>query len=420
MMHPRTGAPRSLSRRDFLQKGLGTLGLAAGLPLFLQETSLALAANRIAGLEADHPERILVVLELGGGNDGLNTVIPYTRDEYYRLRPTLAIAPRRVLKLNDQFGFHPNLLGFERLFKDGRMAVFHGCSYPRPNRSHFVSMEFWHTGVPNGAAKRGWIGRFADVYKPRPEDAYIVNLAKEQSGAVRSRVHSPVVFSDPERFAREGSPEQKAIFQELEERKASDNPALDFVRGVSSAAGSSSELIRHACAEYRSQVDYGYGEVGVDLKRVAALIASEARTRIYYASFSGFDTHVSQANAHNGLFNRVGDAVLGFFRDLERIGRAQDVALLMFTEFGRRVKENAGRGTDHGVASPMFLVGPQVRGGFYGEHPSLTDLDEGDLKMTTDFRTVYATAMKEWMGLADPSSVLRAEFPTWGAFHRPA
>ncbi len=404
------------SRREFIGRGLSTLGATAALPLFLEETRLALAANALAGFEPEHPERILVVLELSGGNDGLNTVVPFTNDEYYRLRPTLGLRPEAVLKVSDEFGFHSNLLGFERLFKDGEMAVIHGCGYPNPNRSHFESMKFWHTGVPNAPEERGWLGRFADAYYPEPKKSYIVNLAKEQSFALMSRVHSPVVFADPEHFTWDGTPEQKEVFKALSRERVSGNPSLDFVRSISATAGESSEFIRTACAEYRSKMDYGYGEIGVDLKRVAAMIAADSPARIYYVSFGGFDTHVSQAGQHGGLFNRLGDAALAFLNDMKRLGRENDVALLMFTEFGRRVKENASLGTDHGVASPMFIVGARLNGGFYGRHPSLTDLDEGDLKMTTDFRSVYATMIKEWMGWDDARSVLKADFPTLGVF----
>ncbi|MCH8204897.1 MAG: hypothetical protein IID09_07005, partial [Candidatus Hydrogenedentes bacterium] len=190
------------SRRDFITSGLAALGASAALPMFLRETNLAFAANAAAGIEQAHPDRILVVLELSGGNDGLNTVIPYTNDEYYRARPTLALPESNVLKVSDEFGFHSNLLGFERLFKDGKMAVVHGCSYPNPNRSHFESMKFWHTGVPNGPEPRGWLGRFADAYQPEPVSSYIVNIAKEQTMAVKAAIHSPVAFHDPDRSMR--------------------------------------------------------------------------------------------------------------------------------------------------------------------------------------------------------------------------
>jgi uncharacterized protein (DUF1501 family) len=398
------------SRRNFLLA-------SAGLPLFLAETNLAFAANATAGLAEKNPNRILVVLELSGGNDGLNTVVPYGDDAYYQARPAIGIRQNQVIKLDNYLGFHTNLPGFERLFKDGKMAVVHGCSYPNPDRSHFVAMRYWHTGSPNVPEERGWVGRFADAYEPQPKNSYIVNIAREQSLAVKSGVHSPVTFYDPNRFVREATPEQKEVFAETFRRtERSSNPSLDFVRGIAQTAAESSDFARHACAEYRSKMDYGYGEVGANMKRIAALIAADSPTRIYYTNFAGFDTHASQPTAHGLQFNQLGDAVLGFYLDMKRIGRDRDVAVLMFTEFGRRVKENASQGTDHGVASPMFLVGSHVKGGFYSKHPSLTDLDEGDLKMTTDFRSVYATAMKEWMGLDDTRSVLKGDYPTLGAF----
>lgn len=405
------------SRRDFLTSSAAALGAGAALPLFLQETNLALAANALAGVEQNHPERILVVLEMTGGNDGLNTVVPYTNDEYYRVRPTLGVKKDDVLKLNDEFGFHPNLLGWERLFKDGHMAVVNGCGYPNPTRSHFESMRFWHTGVPNAPEKYGWVGRVADARDPQGTANYIVNIAPTQARAVVSAKHSPVVFNDPDRFVREGTTEQVELFHELvRQRELSGNRSLDFARSIGSTAEKSSEFIRHACAEFRSQANYGYGQIGPPLQRIVAQIHADSPARIYYTNFGSFDTHAGQSDAQSDLFNRIGDAVLAFYSDLEAVGRADQVALVMFSEFGRRVKENASFGTDHGVAGPMFVVGKHVKGGFYGELPSLTDLDQGDLKMTTDFRSVYATMIKEWLGVDDTKSILKSGFPTLGVF----
>ena len=413
--HPTYGC--RCTRRDFMKMGAAALGAGAMMPAFLRETNIAMAANALAGNTQKNPNRILVVLELTGGNDGLNTVVPYTNDDYYRARPTLAVQPNNALKVNDEYGFHPNLLGFESLFKDGHMAIAHGCGYPNPNRSHFESMKFWHSGVPNAPESQGWLGRFADAYQPEPISSYIVNVAKQQTAAVKAGKHSPVVFSDPERFARQGSEDQKELFRELAQKRDVEwNESLNFVRTIASTAEESSEFIRHSCAEYKSMADYGYGAIGLDMKKIVAMIAANSPARIYYTNFGSFDTHVTQASAHSGLFNQLGDAVHAFIRDLDRIGRADDVSLLMFTEFGRRVKENASKGTDHGVASPMFMVGKNVKGGFYGTHPSLTDLDEGDLKMTTDFRSVYATMTEEWMGFEDTQSILRQDFPTLGVF----
>jgi uncharacterized protein (DUF1501 family) len=398
------------SRRDFLRLG-------AGLPLFLQQTNLALAADAAAGRKEKYPNRILVVVEMAGGNDGLNTVVPYRNDEYYRVRPTLGQKPDTVRKLNDEFGFHNGLLGFERLFKDGEMAVIHGCGYPNPNRSHFVSMGYWHTAVPNGADTRGWLGRFADAYSPTPKDRFMVQVGTEQSLALRSKVHSPVVFSEPATFIRETSPEQKELLAKLErDQEPSANETLKFVRGISSDADKSSDFVRGACAEFRSKADYGYGTIAPDLQHVISLLQAGSPTRIYYVGMSGFDTHVNQAGPHGRLFNYLGDALQAFQHELKRIGRADDTAIMSFTEFGRRVKENASGGTDHGVASPMFVISKKAKGGFYSKFPSLTDLDEGDLKMTTDFRSVYATMLREWMGFDDTKSVLYTEFPTLGIF----
>jgi uncharacterized protein (DUF1501 family) len=417
MKHENCNCEFGVTRRAFLKSGAAGFGAIAATHFFLNETVLGMAVSALTGVEERYPNRILVVLELTGGNDGLNTVVPYTNDQYYKLRPTLAIQKGRALKINDEFGFHPNLLGFEYMFKQGQMAVVHGCSYPKPNRSHFESMGFWHTGVPNGADSRGWVGRFADAYSTQPKQQFIINIAKEQSMAVKSGVHAPVVFSDPERFVREASEVEKEVFAKLgKDNPKTGNESLAFLRNIAATADASSDFVRRACAEYRTKMDYGYGPVGADMKRILALIKAGSPARFYYLNFGSFDTHVSQAAAHSGLFNQLGDAMMAFLRDLKSIGRENDVAVMAFTEFGRRVKENASFGTDHGVASPMFVFGHKVKGGFYGEHPSLTDLDEGDLRMTTDFRSVYATMIKEWMGYEDSKTILKGDFPTLGVF----
>ncbi len=405
------------TRRAFLKSGVAGFGAVAASQFFLNETALGMAVDALAGRESRYPNRILVVLELTGGNDGLNTIVPYSNDDYYRARPTIAIRKDQAINISDDFGFHPRLLGFEHLFKNGQMAVVHGCSYPQPNRSHFVSMGYWHTAVPNGADTRGWLGRFADTWMPAPKEQLVVNIAKEMSMAVKSNVQAPVVFGDPNRFVREGGEAEKEVFAKLaKDNLETGNDSLRFLHNIAVTADRSSEFVRTACAEYRTKMDYGYGEVGTDLKRITALIQAKAPTRIFYLNFGSFDTHVSQSGQHNGLFDRLGDAVFGFLRDLKRIGRDDDVAVLAFTEFGRRVKENASFGTDHGVASPMFIFGSKVKGGFYGKHPSLTDLDAGDLKMTTDFRSVYATMLKEWMGFEDTRTILKGDYPALGVF----
>ena len=410
----------SCSRRDFLARGLYGVGIGAGLPLFLSRTSAALTAQALQGTSVEkHPERILVVLELSGGNDGLNTVVPFGDPAYYRARPNLGIPERTVIKAHDGFGFHPSMVGFERLYKDGLMAVVHGCGYEHPSLSHFSSMSFWHTGVPNGGEALGWLGRLADdTYDPSTHNV-IVNIGNSQSLAVRSGKHSPLVFDDPARFRREGTDDEKQALVALSQPRATSNPALEFLASTAANAVGSSEFVRQASSTYRTPVDYGIGNAfGGGLQRVAALIASKMPTRLYYVTYQGnsFDTHVQQADVHNRLLMYTADAVRAFMEDIKRIGRADDVAVMMFTEFGRRVEENGSLGTDHGTATPMFIFGRHVKGGFFGRPPSLTDLDDGNLKMTTDFRSVYATMIKEWLGYDDTRSVLKGQFEPLGVF----
>jgi uncharacterized protein (DUF1501 family) len=396
------------------------LGLGAGLPFILNRTSAALAAQALAGTSVEkYSNRILVVIELSGGNDGLNTVVPFGDAAYYQARPKLGIPERDVIKITDGFGFHPSMVGFERLYKDGNLAIVHGCGYDHPSLSHFSSMGFWHTGVPNGGEPLGWLGRVADETLDPTQRNLIVNLGTSQSLAVRSRQHSPLVFDDPARFRREGTDTEKQTLAELSQARSTTNAALDFLAATAHNATESSDFVRRASSAYRTPVDYGQGGgLGGNLQRVAALIAAEMPTRLYYVTYQGnnFDTHVQQADLHSRLLMYTADALRGFIDDVKRLGRGDDVAVMIFTEFGRRVEENGSLGTDHGTATPMFIVGKGVKGGLYGRHPSLTDLDDGNLKMTTDFRRVYATMIDEWLGCSQTSAILKGQFETFKVF----
>ena len=401
------------SRRDFLRKGLYGIGLTAGLPVLLDRTSAALTAQALEGTSAEsRPERILVVVELSGGNDGLNTVVPFGDDDYYRVRPNLGIPASRVIPIADGYGLHPSMAGFERLYKDGMLGVVHGCGYDNPSLSHFSSMGFWHTGVPNGGEPLGWLGRLADgVYDHDAQGNMIVNIGTRQSLAVQARRHQPLVFNDPRSFRRVGSESEKEAIERLRPQ-APANPALEFLAATADNAVESSQFVRDAAAGYRTPIDYGIGGLSPQLRQVAALINAGMPTRLYYVAYQGnsFDTHVHQADPHSRLLAYTADAIRGFMDDLKRIGRAGDVAMMVFTEFGRRVEENASLGTDHGTATPMFVVGPGVAAGLHGRHPSLTDLDDGNLKMTTDFRRVYASMIEGWLGFEDSASILKGSF----------
>lgn len=399
---------KSWTRREALKACLCGIGVGASGTMPALFARLAHAASD-AG-------RILVVLELSGGNDGLNTLVPYADDAYYRHRPKIGIRPEKARRIDEHFGFSPGMAGFERLFKDGKMAVVHGCGYAQPSFSHFTSMAYWHTGAPNSGEEHGWVGRLADAIDPALTPNFIVNIDEAQSLAVSARAHVPVVFDEPERFARKGLHQQRPLLDQIPAQAGDDNATRRYLLDVARSARDASQLVRDAWANYKTPVDYGI--VPVQLPKVASLIAAGMPTRLYYTSYrhNAFDTHVQQTDLHQRLLTYVSDAVAGFMKDMERIGRANDVTVLIFSEFGRRVPENTSLGTDHGTANHMYLVGSRVKGGHYGKMPSLTALDEGDnLVFTTDFRRVYASVIEGW--LRSPSEkVLRGKFEPFSIF----
>lgn len=397
-----------LNRRALLQAGLGAITLPGAL-------------QRAVAAAPRDDRRILVVLELSGGNDGLNTLVPYADDAYYRHRPRIGIRKDKLRLIDDRYGFSGGMAGFERLYKDGRMAVVHGCGYAQPSFSHFTSMAYWHTAMPNSGEATGWFGRLADTVDPKlavPD--LLVNVDEIQSLAVRARQHLAVSFDDPKRFVRKGLNEERALLDgvppAVQAPAGEAGESLRFMRDVAVSARDASRRVREAWAKYSSPVDYGI--VPLDLPKIAALIDAGLPTRLYYTAYrrNAFDTHVQQSEQHPRLLTYMSDAVSGFLRDIERIGRADDVTLLVFSEFGRRVPENTSLGTDHGTANHMYVIGKPVKGGHYGEPPSLTRLDAGDnLIHTTDFRRVYASVIEGWMK-ADARAVLRGRFESFPLF----
>jgi uncharacterized protein (DUF1501 family) len=404
-----------LSRRDVLRAGLSGMSVAAGTALRVGVFGRAAAA---LAAEAESNGKILVVLELSGGNDGLNTLIPYADDAYYKLRPHIGIPKKSLRPIDDHFGFSRGMAGFERLYKDGRLAIVHGCGYENPSFSHFTSMAYWHTAAPNSGEQYGWVGRLADAMAPAAPPNYLVNIGAQQSLAVRSRRHVPVVFDDPNKFARESFAEERDVLAAQAPGSAQvENPSRRFLLDIAQSAKDASALVQQAWSKYRSPVDYGV--TGLDLPKVVALIEAGFPTRLYYTSYrnNAFDTHVFQNDVHQRLLTYASDAVSAFLMDLKRIGRADDVAVMVFSEFGRRVPENVSLGTDHGAANLMFVAGTKVKGGHYGQIPSLTKLDEGDnLVYTTDFRRVYATMIAGWLGYRDTKTLLNGEFEGFGMF----
>ena len=404
-----------IKRREILRRGMAGLGIAGIGASILKPSAFTSVAEAAALAEANG--KILVILELSGGNDGLNTVVPYGDDAYYRHRPEIGLPKNQLRILDDHFGLNPGMSGFEELFKDGKMAIVHGCGYENPSYSHFTSMSYWHTAAPNSGEEYGWVGRLADNLDSTGSSNFLVNVAARQSLAVRSQQHVPVVFDEPSRFTREAFSQEKEALSHIADVGDIDNPSRRFLLDIARSANDASELVREAWSNYSSPVDYGVNSL--DLPKVVSLIESGMPTKLYYVSYrnNAFDTHVFQNNVHRRLLTYTSDAVSAFVRDLERIGRADDVALMIFSEFGRRVPENVTLGTDHGAANVMFVVGNGVKGGHYGEVPSLTKLAEGDnLAYTTDFRRVYQTLISGWLEHGGSQDILRGEFKTFDMF----
>ncbi len=407
-----------LNRRDILKAGLSGLSMAAGTALRVGVFGRAAAA---LAAEAESNGKILVVLELSGGNDGLNTLVPYGDDAYYKFRPKIGLPKKSLRPIDDHFGFNRGMVGFERLYKDGKLAVVHGCGYENPSFSHFSSMAYWQTAAPNSGEQYGWVGRLADTIAPDAPPNFIVNIDTHQSLAVRSRRHVPVVFDDPNKFSRESFFDENAVFKATPDNGKVSNPAREFLLETARSAKSASALVQEAWSKYHSPVDYGI--VGLDLPKVAALIEAGMPTRLYYTAYrnNAFDTHVFQNDVHQRLLTYASDSVSAFMKDLKRIGREDDVVIMAFSEFGRRVPENVSLGTDHGAANLMFVAGNQVKGGHYGQIPSLAKLDEGDnLLHTTDFRRVYASMIAGWLGHRDTRELLNGDFEPFDMFQHKA
>jgi uncharacterized protein (DUF1501 family) len=403
-----------VSRRDLLRLGAGGVGFGLFGGLGAVPPVLAQASREIA---ANPSGKILVVFEWFGGNDGLNTIVPYGDAHYYRHRPTIGIREADVLKIDAQFGWHKSLRGMKDLYDDGKIAIVHGVGYDQPSFSHFTSMSFWHTAAPNSGNEYGWVGRTAASLDPAgARDNLIVNISDSQTLAVKAAKHVPLVFVDPAKFQRGLFAQEKPLVEALGAQVEPVGDAHRYVLEVTRSAAQASEVVRAAWSRYATKANPDVRLL--DLDKVVALIEADFPTQLYYVPLRGslFDTHVNQAAPHDRQLQYCSDAIEGFCREMERIGRADDVVMYVHSEFGRRVPENTSAGTDHGTAQVNFVIGNAVKGGMYGTPPSLEDLVLGDnLASTTDFRRVYATLIADWLG-ADATRVLGKPFETLGLF----
>ena len=395
------------TRRQFLTHTLrasSLVALGSVVPQFVARTAQAAAPGK---------DNILVVLEMTGGNDGLNTVIPYADDLYHKARPTLRQTRDMVVRLDDHVGLHSAMGGLRPMWEQGQLAVVQGVGYPNPDRSHFEAMDIWQSADPKRHLKTGWLGRSAAGFKDGVGVPVVhVGPSRQPLALAGTPGTGAVSINDQSSFRLEitggGVGQQKARRRLLKDL-ATPAPADDltaFVRQRQVQTLTAVETLRELL-EGRDAVPRGGDGLARKLQLIAGLIARGFGTRIFYVSLDGFDTHAGQGPAHSKLLAELADSVGSFFRTLADTGHARRVRLLTFSEFGRRVQENDSRGTDHGAASCLFVAGPSVRGGVVGRHPSLKDLGAGDLKFHTDFRRIYATLLDGWMG-CDSKTVLGA------------
>ncbi len=385
------------NRRDFLRTtlaGSAVLSLGGVAPRFFAE-----AAAADAEPSAD---TVLVVVQLSGGNDGLNTVVPFGDDAYRSGRPKLALPADRILKLDDRFGLHPEMAGLRDLFDRGELAIVQGVGYADPNRSHFESMDIWHTCRRKAERRNdGWLGRYLDSSAAgHGGDSPALHLGEEQQpvALATQNVRVPSIRSvDRFKLDSDDARLNQAIGELAAAERTGGNDLLAFVGESTSGALAASRRVAAARGGYQPKADYPDEALAAKLKTVAQLIDAGLGTRVYYVTLDGFDTHAQQADAHAALLRQLSGAVHAFVRDVAGHGHGRRVLVMGFSEFGRRVGENASVGTDHGAAGPMFLAGSGLKPGLIGAHPDLTDLADGDLKFHTDFRQVYAAVLERWL-----------------------
>ncbi|MBY0310599.1 MAG: DUF1501 domain-containing protein [Phycisphaerales bacterium] len=420
--------PSAFTRRAFMGRGLIMASAATSVPYFVQQSAAALLPELgMSTIPGSPDERVLVIVQLGGGNDGLNTVVPFQDSNYYKSRPGIGIPAERVLKLakNATIGLHPQLAGFKEMYDEGMLTVIQSVGYPNPNRSHFKSMDIWHTADPT-ATGNGWLGRYFDNEccgfdssgKATPEPMAGIAIGKEAPLAMQGQISKPIGFESADLFQWLGSgvdPKLAPAYREINSRgpgpMMTPQSSAGFLMRTAMDAQVASEQIRKAVSQ-RSLVQYPGNDLARQLSMVSSMIRAGLKTRVYYVTLGGFDTHAGQGGEngrHAQLMQQVGSSLKAFYDDLKKQGNDGRVLTVTFSEFGRRVAQNASGGTDHGAAAPMFLMGPMVRAGVVGNNPNLTDLDAGDVKYQIDFRSVYAGVLEQWMK-ADSGKILQSTF----------
>ena len=374
-------------------------------------------------MESNGKDRSLVVIQLSGGNDYLNTVVPYNNGLYYDNRPSINIGPQDVLRIDDQFGLRPGMEPIKRLWDEGKVAMINGIGYPTPNRSHFRSMDIWHTAMPEDIGNEGWLGRAIRELDPKGQNVLTgVNFGRGLPRALGCRGVSVAsvgnlatygLFPDlTDQYLRKFALE---TFQKMY-GGASGEAVMEYIGQTGTDALKGADILRTAVDKYSSSVEYAANPIAQSLRDVAQVMFADVGTRVYYAQHGSFDTHAGELDTHDRLWREVAGAVGDLMDDVKEHGRGEETLIVMFSEFGRRIKDN-GSGTDHGSGGLAFVIGDSVKGGMYGEYPSLKEEDQldGDLLFNNDFRQTYTTALEGWLGL-EAAPIVNGHFDSFDLF----
>ncbi|MCI2430302.1 DUF1501 domain-containing protein [Candidatus Acetothermia bacterium] len=410
-----------VNRREFLKRGVTFVSLSLASRYMMMQTTPGYDTVFGQASSLSRNRNLLVIVQLNGGNDGLNTVIPYGDGLYYDARPKLAVPSKEILALNGQLGLHPKLANFRKFYDEGKLAILQGVGYPNANRSHFRSTDIWMTANPETIEKTGWLGRYLDesiarfhgMKLPAASITGILPLMLLGEKIVVSSIANlaSYQFLTDTRYPQDRESRLK-LFQTINSQPF-ESVYLDYLAQTGVSAEQSASELQNAVKKYQSNVEYPKDPFGQSLRLVAQIIAGGIGTQILYVTIGGFDTHAEQNTArvnHPMLLESIDKGLSALYQDVTQMGLAENVLMMTFSEFGRRVRENGSLGTDHGTAAPIFVLGHRVKGGLHGEHPSLRRLDEsGDLIHSIDFRSIYATVLEDWLG-ADAQTILGKRF----------
>lgn len=377
-----------MNRRNFLTLTGTFTGGTLLLPNFLH--AFGSQSNLVVG------EQSLIFIQLNGGNDGLNTFVPFENPLYYALRPKIALSKEAVLAKNNGMAFHPALTGFAQMQQNGDLSIIQNVGYPNPVRSHFRSQEIWQTAVDSDKYNnRGWLGSYLDLSCKTSQPTAGINLDSIDNLALKGNEPNSITVKNPNNF--------RTKLDGKNNEKLSENPQLDFVRKIANSVSEGADDIQKALSNSKAEVSYPKTELAKNLEWIARLIKGNLNSKVYYTSLGSFDTHDNQLVLHNKKLTELNDALLSFYNDIKQAKLLQNTTIVVFSEFGRRAKDN-GNGTDHGTAAPVFIIGGNNKGKIIGNNPNLSNLDNGDLKHEIDFRSIYASLLKQKMHF-DPTKI---------------